>query len=159
LTAIVITRDEPSARGGLEEALSRWRPPLLLVPPEADDAPWVEAARAMGTRVVPLQPALTLGSSHAQLQVDTRRGDEWTLIVRHGARTIALGARDGDAAVIRENRSTRVTATVASVRAGIDIHQGETMQISTDGRSLRLAPPRGRGLTTERCESHCRPLN
>jgi competence protein ComEC len=156
IAAVIITRDAPSAAGGLTEVLDRYRPPLLLVPPDALDAAWAERARESGTTVVALRHGLTIGGSDAHVEVtQSSEAGRWSVRVLHGERSVGLLTARGDAGAGREGQATFLYASDARGVWRVDLRGGDTATIETDGRSLHLRPPRSRSVRFQPCPSSC----
>jgi len=156
LAAIVITRDAPSASNGLPEVLGRYRAGVLLVPPEAEDAAWVDEARSRGVVVAALRPRLTIGDGRAHLEiVPAPEAGRWLVRVHHGEREIALGGAEGEAGVARGGQQTSLYVRSDGSRLSAALRAGESATLTTNGSGLRLGPPKGRSLTVERCLLEC----
>ena len=158
LDAVLITRDAPATTGGLAEVIRRYRPRLLLVPPEAVESPWAAAARVAGVEVVALRPRLTVGSRGAHVEVvPGAESGQWRVTVRHGERTLGLAGATAEAGTGRERRTAFVYALAPGGLLRADLAGGAAASVSTDGRSVRLRPPRGQRLLFERCPAPCAP--
>jgi hypothetical protein len=156
LAAVLITRDLPSAVGGLEEVIRRHPPALLLIPPEASAAHWVEPARAAGVQVATLRPGLTVGRAGAYLQASpARERGRWQITVRAGSRTLTLGDGAGDAGIRREGRTTTIYATTRNGELRAVVRAGDSASVSSDGERLRLRPPRNRPVQFVACPPAC----
>jgi competence protein ComEC len=158
LDAIVITQDAPSTTGGLAEVIRRYRPRLLLVPPEAVERPWTAAARTAGVEVVALRPRLTVGRADAHLEVvPGRQAGGWLVTVRHGGRTLGLTGATAEAGAGREGGASFVYALTPGGLLRARLTGGATASVSTDGRGVRLRQPRGQRLQLEPCPATCAP--
>ena len=161
LAAVAITRDRPSATGGLREVLRRYRVALLLVPPDAleRDAPWLADAHDAGVRVAALRSGMTLGAEaehgHLAFTRSLREAGRWSVTVAHGDRRIALDETPGDAGITRTGRTTAIYVTMATGRLQAPLPSGGRAAVSTDGRRVHLHRPRGAGLELRRCDAGC----
>lgn len=152
LSAVLITRDAPSAVGGLAGVLERFRVPLLLIPPEADDAEWVDAARSTGVTIVPLRPHLTVGNGVARLQaMQSTEPGRWSVTVHLGSRALDLSGPAGVAGITREGRSAFVYATDRHQWLQTELRSGESVSLLITRYDVRLRPPRGRTISAEPC--------
>ncbi|MGH2602416.1 MAG: ComEC/Rec2 family competence protein, partial [Dehalococcoidia bacterium] len=156
LAAIVITRDAPSASNGLPEVLGRYRTGVLLIPPEAEGAAWVDAARSRGVLVATLRPRLTIGDGRAHLEIGLGpEAGRWLVRVRHGARAIALSGAEEEAGITRSGQQTSLYVQSDGSRLSAPLRTRESATLTTNGSGLRLRPPVGRPLTYEACSPTC----
>jgi len=158
LAGVILTGAHASALAGLPEVLARYRVAALLVPPEAiEQVSWrVEGSGQPETRLLPLRPDLTLGNGRAQLTLTpAREPGRWSVTVREGRRAIVLGEGEGDARVARAGRETAISLRVDGGRLRLALRSGEAAVIRTDGRRLRLEPPREKQAELIRCLPPC----
>jgi hypothetical protein len=148
LSAVVITRDAPSAVGGLAAVLERFSVNLLLAPPDAmaDAAPWIVAAQAQGVRVEALRPGLILGNdlAHLAFAPPSRHGDRWSAMVKHAEHRITLTGTGGDAGIERERGNVGVSIVTVDVRLHARLASGESARLVSDGSRIRMHLARGR---------------
>ena len=157
LAAVIVTHDAPSAAGGLAEVVRRYRVPLVLVPPGAEETHWLDDVPAAGAQVVTLRPRLTVTGARAHLEVEpSRQTGRWSVTVRQGARQIALADASADAGIERDGRATRVYVLTSSGRLHVPLPAGGRAAVTTDGEAVRLHPLRGTKPQLELCTSACR---
>jgi competence protein ComEC len=156
LDAVVITRDAPSTTGGLPDVIRRYRPRLLLVPPEALERAWVAEARQRGVSVVTLRPRLTVGNRNAHVEVRPAPEEgRWLVTVHHGERTLGLPDATAEAGGGRDGRAAFIYSRTATGWLRADLTGGASATVSTDGQVVRLQPPGGRPLQFEPCIAEC----
>ncbi|MGD9893946.1 MAG: ComEC/Rec2 family competence protein [Dehalococcoidia bacterium] len=152
LSAVVVTRNTPSAIGGLGEVIERYQVPLLLVPPEVEDSPWVEAVRSNGVEVVVLRDGMAIGSGGALLQAErSSEPGRWTVMLQYGRQTIDLSGATGSAGLMREGRNSFVYATDGVLWLQTEVRAGESVTLMSDGETVNLRPRRGRTVTARPC--------
>lgn len=161
LTAVVVTRNFPSAYGGLGSLLERYTVATVLAPPEAvaEDTPWLAFARERGVPVVPLTDGLRVEGAGAWLELSPTPGDRgrWRASVKHGRQRLAVEGDDGDLSVVRGPRDTWLRLRMERAEAWLHLPKGGSARVSSDAERIRFYPARGEQVRVVPCEGPCRP--
>ena len=150
LALIVITRRAPTATGGLELALARYRPRVLAAPPAHADAAPLPHSSAAFTALEPGSMLLLTRGARLEFEAVASDTERLAVVAALGSRRIAVtpglplsGAKGAaaEAGAVRTPATAagQLTVAVAAVPGlAYDVRRQGPVRVSTDGVRIRM---------------------